>query len=64
MAHTRPLGRTPWRWRLRPDFSFKSQLVAMLYAQFAGAASLREIEAALQSHANRLYNLGAAPARR
>ena len=46
------------------DFSFKSQLVAMLYAQFAGAASLREIEAALQSHANRLYNLGAAPARR
>jgi hypothetical protein len=45
-------------------FSYRSHLVAMLYAQFAGAASLREIEAGLSSHANRLYHLGAIPARR
>jgi IS4 transposase len=39
--------------------STKSQLVALLYGQLAGAASLREIEAAMGSHANRLYHLGA-----
>jgi hypothetical protein len=42
----------------------KAQLVAMLYAQLSGAASLREIEAGLASHAARLYHLGAAPAAR
>src|SRR5512134_2029580 len=42
----------------------KSQLVAMLYAQFSGASSVREIEAGFKSHAPRLYHLGAAPARR
>ena len=42
-------------------FSHKSHLVAMLYGQFAGAASLRDIEAGLSSHANRLYHLGATP---
>jgi len=36
----------------------KSQLVALLYAQFSGASSLREIEAGLNSHAVRLYHLG------
>ena len=46
------------------SFSHKSHLVAMLYAQFAGAVSLREVEAGLSSHANRLYHLGATPARR
>lgn len=45
-------------------FSHRSHLVAMLYAQFSGAASLREIEAGLASHANRLYHLGATPPRR
>jgi hypothetical protein len=40
-------------------FSFKSQLVAMLYGQIAGASSLREIELGLGSHADRLYHLGA-----
>jgi hypothetical protein len=44
--------------------STKSQLIALLYAQFAGASSLREIEAGLESHAPRLYHLGAKPARR
>ena len=36
----------------------KSQLVALLYGQLAGAASLREIVTGLQSHAVRLYHLG------
>ena len=44
--------------------STKSQLVAMLYAQFAGASSLREIEGGLASHAARLYHLGTAPVSR
>lgn len=36
----------------------KDQLIALLYAQFSGAQSLREIEAGLASHAARLYHLG------
>jgi hypothetical protein len=39
--------------------STKTQLVALLFAQFSGAASLREIETAMHSHAARLYHLGA-----
>ena len=46
------------------SFSFKDQLVAMLYAQLSGASSLRHVAAGLQSHANRLYHLGVEPARR
>jgi hypothetical protein len=42
----------------------KSQFVAMLYAQLASAASLREIEAGLESCQSRLYHLGAVPVRR
>jgi hypothetical protein len=38
----------------------KAQFVALLYGQLSGAASLREIETALSSHAARLYHLGAA----
>jgi hypothetical protein len=38
--------------------STKGQLISLLYAQLSGAHSLREIEAALQSHAGRLYHLG------
>jgi len=36
----------------------RPHLIAMLYAQFCGARGLREIEAALKSHASRLYHLG------
>lgn len=36
----------------------KVHLVAMLYAQLSGARSLRQIEAALASHAGKLYHLG------
>lgn len=39
--------------------STKSQLVALLYAQLSGAASLREIETAMASHSSQLYHLGA-----
>ena len=39
--------------------STKTQLVALLYAQFAGLVSLREIETALESHSAKLYHLGA-----
>lgn len=44
--------------------STKTQLIALLYAQISGAASLREIEAGLQSHAARLYHLHARTVRR
>jgi IS4 transposase len=37
----------------------QNQLLAMLYAQFADAESLRAIEAGFESHATRLYHLGA-----
>lgn len=46
------------------SFTCKSHLVALLYGQFAGASSLREIEAGMHSHAVRLYHLGARPAHR
>ena len=44
--------------------STKSQLVAMLYGQFAGAASLREIVGGEASHQARLYHIGARPVTR
>jgi Transposase DDE domain/Domain of unknown function (DUF4372) len=46
------------------DFSHRSHLVAMLYAQFAGSVSLRDVEASLSSHANRLYHVHATPPKR
>ena len=42
----------------------KSQFVALLYGQLAGAVSLREIVTGLASHAARLYHLGVRPAQR
>ena len=42
----------------------KSQLVALLYGQLSGASSLREIVTGLESHAVRLYHLGANVVRR
>jgi len=44
--------------------STRSQLVALLYGQLSGASSLREIVGGLESHAGRLYHLGASPAKR
>lgn len=37
----------------------KSQFLALLFGQLAGAVSLREIEAAMSSHRSRLYHVGA-----
>ena len=37
----------------------KSQFVALLYGQLSGASSLREIVTGLESHAARLYHVGA-----
>ena len=44
--------------------STKSQFVALLYAQLSGAVSLRETVAAVHSHSNRFYHLGAQPVSR
>jgi hypothetical protein len=41
-----------------------SQFVALVYAQLAGITSLRELVAALASHANHAYHLGLGPIRR
>jgi len=42
----------------------KSQFIALLYGQLSGASSLREIVGGLESHAARLYHVGARPAQR
>jgi hypothetical protein len=42
----------------------KSQFLALLYGQLSGAVSLREIVNGLESHSDRLYHLGAEPAKR
>lgn len=42
----------------------KSQFLALLYGQLSGAVSLREIVSGFESHAHRLYHLGAKPAKR
>lgn len=44
--------------------STKSQFIALLYGQLAGAVSLREIVGGLESHSARLYHVGAKPASR
>ena len=42
----------------------KRHLIALLYGQMSGAASLREIITGMASHQTRLYHLGAAPVKR
>lgn len=42
----------------------KRHLIALLYGQFSGATSLREIVTGMASQETRLYHLGAAPVRR
>src|SRR5438270_10007211 len=42
----------------------KRQLIALLYGQFSGSTSLREIVNGMESHETRLYHLGAAPVKR
>ena len=63
------LKHVPWelldqlvdRYDAEPDprgLTSKAHLIAMLYGQLCGARGLREIEAGLRSHANKLYHLG------
>jgi len=49
---------------LARKLSSKRHLVALLYGQFSGATSLREIVTGMESHETRLYHLGAAPVKR
>jgi hypothetical protein len=42
----------------------KRQLVALLYGQFSGSTSLREIVSGMESHETRLYHVGAAAVKR
>jgi Transposase DDE domain/Domain of unknown function (DUF4372) len=45
-------------------FKTRHQLIALLYGQLGGAASLREIEATMASHRARLYHIGGEVPRR
>lgn len=42
----------------------KRQFIALLYGQFSGSTSLREIVTGMASHETRLYHAGAAPVKR
>jgi IS4 transposase len=42
----------------------KRQFIALLYGQFSGSTSLREIVSGMESHETRLYHLGAAAVKR
>jgi hypothetical protein len=55
------MHRADWRVRRLPT---KSQLIAMIYGQLAGATSLREIVTGMASQSIRLYHLGAKLAKR
>jgi hypothetical protein len=46
------------------ELTTKSQFVALIYAQLSGTSTLRETVAGLASHHQRLYHLGATPAKR
>jgi IS4 transposase len=50
--------------KLARELKTKRHLIALLYGQFSGATSLREIVTGLESHETRLYHLGAAPVKR
>jgi IS4 transposase len=50
--------------KLVRTFTTKRQFIALLYGQIGGAASLREIEAGMASHEQRLYHVGASVAKR
>jgi IS4 transposase len=50
--------------RLVRTLSVKRHFLALLYGQFSGAASLREIVSGMTSHRDLLYHAGASPVRR
>lgn len=50
--------------KLSRKLSTKRHFIALLYAQFSGATSLREIVTGMASHETRLYHVGAVPVKR
>ncbi len=50
--------------RLVRKLTTKRQFIALLYGQFSGSTSLREIVTGMASHETRLYHAGAAPVKR
>src|SRR6266567_1110479 len=50
--------------RLVRKLTTKRHLIALLYGQFSGATSLREIVTGMASHETRLYHLGSEPVKR
>ena len=46
------------------EFKAWDHLIAMLYAQFSGFGSLRDVETSFNAHANHHYHLGMKPIRR
>ena len=50
--------------KLSRKLNTKRHLIALLYGQFSGATSLREIITGMESHQTRLYHGGAAPVKR
>src|SRR5471030_935793 len=50
--------------KLSRKLSTKRHFIALLYGQFSGTTSLREIVTGMASHETRLYHLGTAPVKR
>jgi IS4 transposase len=50
--------------QLARKLTTKRQFVALLYGQFSGSTSLREVVTGMASHETRLYHVGAAPVKR
>jgi len=50
--------------RLVRKLTTKRHLIALLYGQFSGSTSLREVVTGMASHETRLYHVGAAPVKR
>ncbi len=62
-AFDRLVGKHGADWRVR-RLRTKDQFIALLYGQFSGATSLREIVGGLESHSARLYHMGGRAAQR
>src|SRR5438105_6983448 len=50
--------------RLVRKLTTRRQFIALLYGQFSGSTSLREIVTGMASHETRLYHVGAVPVKR
>jgi len=50
--------------RLVRKLATKHQFIALLYGQFSGSSSLREVVTGMASHETRLYHVGTAPVKR